>query len=346
MRCPACGQMVSTTSGKIGYSSYASGPFQQLEYRHGTPKNINVASTVTSRSLQSAQKLSTLLISAIVIVTLLLLASGVSLMYYAGIIHPTQLHNQATATAQVLQNASRHTTATAHAHATATVRADKADKKAAAIVAAQATAQVKAAIAMQQNMYARSTSGKPAFSSPLFFESGTDKEGEADWDIYPTKDGGGCAFTGNALHSSVFQANYYAPCIAHGLRIHNFALEIQMAILKGEEGGVIFRSNAHDKNFYSLRLKTDGIYALILTRDDGHTTPLIYEKSPFIKKGNGQANIVTVIARASTIYLYINKHYMGSASDHTYSAGAIGVLAIDRQDGTDVAFNNLRLWKL
>ncbi|GER88523.1 hypothetical protein KDW_26850 [Dictyobacter vulcani] len=282
-----------------------------------------------------------MLIAAIIMLTLLLAISGASLMYYAGVIHPARMHTQATATALVRQITNHHATATAAVHNNSTaIAGKKTASKATAIAHAQATTYARASDSSQQKLYVQSTRGKPTFSSPLFFDTGD------NWDIYPTKDGGGCTFTDNALHSSVFQDSYYAPCIAHDLHVQNFALEIQMTILKGEEGGVIFRSNANDKNFYSFRLRCDGTYGLILTRDDGHTTPLVYDKNTLIKNGNGKTNIVTIIARANIIYLYINKHYVGSASDNTYRAGSIGVLAVDRQKGTDVAFNNLRLWKL
>ena len=112
------------------------------------------------------------------------------------------------------------------------------------------------------------------------------------------------------------------------------------------KAGSFSARNSHDSDFYSFRVRTDGTYGLILTQNDGHTTPLVYDKSDLIKTGIGHPNIITIIAQGNIFYLYMNKHYVGSASNSSYSAGSIGVMAVDRKDKTDVAFNNLRVWKL
>lgn len=362
-RCPRCQHSIVITP---GYSSYqlihtdapttppseesAEGktpehqPIQPIhairDHAVRQPNAMSLATTALVRPRQpsSHDKTTSALIFAIILVlTLLLIVSGASLLYYAGIVHPEQLKEQAIQTVVAIKAANTHATATVQRQATTTAIAQA---KVSVTANAQATIQAKATVTALQDIYAQSTAGQPTLDASFFFEN------TFNWDIYPTQDGGGCAFNANALHSSVFQANYYAPCIAHATNVRDFALEIQMTIEKGDEGGVIFRSNNHDKNFYSFRLKRDGIYGLILSKNDGQTTPLIYDKSDFIRTGTGQTNLLTVIARNSNIYLYINKHYVGSASDSTYRSGAIGVMAVDRKNGTDIAFNNLRIWKL
>lgn len=296
------------------------------------------------QALKKRKIFSYLIITVISILTLILLACVAGTFYYTKIAHPTQLHAQSTVTSQNMQRANSHNIAVANANATkSAVAQNKATAKASVHSTAQAqhsVAQVQATATSLQNLYTRSTSGPPALDTPLFFNS------SAQWDIYPTKDGGGCAFSANALHSRAFQTNYYSPCIAHATSFQNFVLQIQMTIIKGDEGGIIFRSNSHDQDFYSFRMRNDGTYGLILTQNDGHTTPLIYDQSNLIKTGDGQTNTVTIIAQGNIFYLYMNKHYVGSASDSTYSTGSIGIMAVDRKNQTDVAFNNLRIWKL
>lgn len=285
-----------------------------------------------------------IIITAILILTILLIICAAGMFYYTEISHPAQLHAQATVTSQNTQRASSYSTTVAHSAATkVAISQHKATAKAVAhstVQAQHSIAQVQATSTSLQNLYLRSTSGHPTLATPLLYNS------SAKWDIYPTKDGGGCAFSQNSLHSRAFQTNYYSPCIAHATSFHNFALEIQMTIIKGDEGGIIFRSNSHDQDFYSFRVRNDGTYGLILTQNDGHTTPLIYDQSNLIKTGNGQTNVITIIAQGNIFYLYMNKHYVGSASDNTYSNGSIGIMAVDRKNKTDVAFNDLRIWKL
>jgi hypothetical protein len=55
---------------------------------------------------------------------------------------------------------------------------------------------------------------------------------------------------------------------------------------------------------------------------------------------------LTVIAQGNNIYLYINKQFVGSASDGTYGSGEIGFFASDTNNATDVAFSNARVWAL
>jgi len=281
-----------------------------------------------------------IIVTAILFSTILLVISTAGIFYYTEVSYPAQLRAQATATSQQIQRENIHNTAIARIHATKLASTPhKAMAKAATQTPhKQSTAQA-TSIALQ-NLYTQSTSGHPILDTSLFYNS------SAKWDIYPTQNGGGCAFTANALHSKALQANYYSPCIAHATNFHNFALEIQMTIMNGDEGGIIFRSNSHDQDFYSVRVRSDGTYGLLLTRNDGYTTPLIYDQSNLIKTGSGHTNTITIIARGDIFYLYMNKHYVGSASDSTYSSGSIGVMAVDRKNQTDVAFNNLRIWKL
>ena len=119
-----------------------------------------------------------------------------------------------------------------------------------------------------------------------------------------------------------------------------------MTILKGDEGGLIFRANDMNSKFYYFRIGRDGIYSLNISKDDKHSTPIAFDTSAAIKRGVGQTNVVTVIAKGPTIYLYINKHYVSSTTDKSYNAGKIGVFAGDNRNATDVAFNNARVWQL
>jgi hypothetical protein len=60
-----------------------------------------------------------------------------------------------------------------------------------------------------------------------------------------------------------------------------------------------------------------------------------------------QSNLLTVIARGSTIYLYVNQQYLTSISDNTSSSGEIGVFGENTGGGhVDVAFSKIQVWKL
>jgi hypothetical protein len=264
----------------------------------------------------------------LIIVALLMMFSGVALIYYATTTRPSQLRAQATATVQTIVTAQSQATTTAQvqAHATATAQA-------------HATATAQAQAQKLQNIYNTATSGPPTLSSTLTAQDG------ANWSNYNAVSGGGCAFTGNALHASVFQSHTYVPCFAQISNFSNFAFQVQMTILQGDGGGLVFRANNANVQLYLLRISHDGLFGVSVSRDRKTITPILDDTSAAIKTG-AQTNLVTVIARNSTISIYINKEFADTITDTTYSAGEIGVFAYDNTQSTDVAFNNANVWTL
>jgi|SRR5579859_1304881 len=69
--------------------------------------------------------------------------------------------------------------------------------------------------------------------------------------------------------------------------------------------------------------------------------------SSAINTGLNQLNLLTVIARGSTFYLYVNKQYLTSVDDSASSIGAIGVFGENVSGGqVDMAFSEIQVWKL
>ena len=267
------------------------------------------------------------------IMAAVMILGGLGLIFYTAVLHPAQLRADATATVQTLQTntaiANGHATATAQAYANATATAQT-----------QATAQAQATLTAQQNFYTQSTGGTPTLNSPLSYQDA------ANWEVYNTTDGGGCGFNGGAFHSSVPTKGYYVACFARATNYSNFAFQVQMTILKGDEGGVLFRANPTGYQYYFLIISRSGTYSLYLSKDKQHNLSIAGDKSSAIKTAVGQANLVTVIAKGGTISLYINKQFVGSVNDSTFSAGQIGILSSDNTNSTEVAFNNALVWKL
>ena len=267
------------------------------------------------------------------IMAVIMILGGLGLILYTAVLHPAQLRADATATVQTQQT----NTAIANAHATGTVQAYT---NATATAQAQATVQAQATATALQNFYNQSTSGTPALNSPLSYQD------SANWEVYNTVDGGGCGFTGGSFHSSVPSKGYYVACFARTTNFSNFAFQVQMTILKGDEGGILFRANPTSYQYYFLIISRSGAYSLYLSKDKQHNLSIAGDNSAAIKTAVGQANLVTAIAKGGTIYLYINKQFVGSVNDSTFGAGQIGVLSSDNTNSTDVAFNNAQVWKL
>ncbi len=258
----------------------------------------------------------------LVVLAGLVILSGIALFFYTEVARPAQLHANETATAQVV---SFYATGTAQVTATAQVKA---------------TVRAKATATAIQSVYAGATNGTPAFSSSLAAQD------DGNWDVYQAVGGGGCSFTNGALHSTILKKSFYVPCFAQATSFSNFALEAQMTITKGDEGGLIFRADDAASKFYYFRVGRDGYYGLNVSKNDKSSTSLIYDTSSAIKTGAGQTNLLSVVARGKNIYLYINQQFVASTSDSSYSSGAIGVFAGNNGNNTDVAFSNVRVWTL
>ena len=85
--------------------------------------------------------------------------------------------------------------------------------------------------------------------------------------------------------------------------------------------------------------------------DDAHGTSqsFIAGGSDIIHGGLNQSNIVTVVVRGNAFYVYVNKQFIASANDDSYTSGSIGFMA--RSDNysnqaTEAVFSNVQVWKL
>ncbi len=288
---------------------------------------------------QAKKGLSRSVIALILILALLLIFSGVGLIYYSVVARPAQLHAQATATAQTILANNAHATNVANTQATGTAVVNA---NATATVQAQATAQVQATATALQAIYTQATQGAPTLSSSLAAQDNN------NWDVNDTTDGGGCGFNAGTYHSTLFSKNFYFPCFARVSNFSNFAFQVQMTINQGDEGGLVFRSNSNTDaaQYYLFSITQMGGYRLVVSKDSTHSTSLAEDSSTAIKTGTGQLNTLAVVAKGSTLYLYINKQYVGSASDSTYSSGVLGVFASNASKTTDVSFSNAQVWTL
>jgi len=288
---------------------------------------------------QARRKLSRGIIALILILVLLLVSSGFGLIYYSTVARPAQLHAQATTTAQTILTQKAQATAIANTQATGTAVAYS---NATATAQTQATVQAQATGTALQNIYTQATQGTPTLNSPLTAQD------NYNWDVNDTTDGGGCGFNAGTYHSTLFSKNFYFPCFAHATNFSNFVFQVQLTINQGDAGGLVFRSNG-DRDmaqFYLFSIDQKGSYRLEVSKDQTHNMALVEDTSSAIKTGIGQTNVLAVVAKDNILYLYINKQYVGSASDNTYGSGMLGVFASDATANTDVSFSNAQVWVL
>ncbi|HEX6481528.1 MAG TPA: DnaJ C-terminal domain-containing protein [Ktedonobacteraceae bacterium] len=282
----------------------------------------------------------------VLILMLVLLLIGVSLfVYYTGVYQP-QLHAQATATSQtqVAGTTQAQITGTAQANSQGTANAvntAQAIGAASATAGASATAAASATAGSLQNIYTQITSSTPTISDPLSAQDSN------NWDEFPTNSSGGvCGFSGGTYHSSMSTKGFFQPCYSH-ISVNNFALQVQMMIAQGDEGGVVFRANNSNSTFYLFRISASGAYDLYVYVDSqgSHARRLLSGSSGLINTGQ-QSNTITVIARGSNLYFYVNQQYLTSTTDTNYLSGQVALFGESDTNSTDVAFSNLKIWTI
>lgn len=262
-----------------------------------------------------ARRLPPWLIMLLILVAVIVIG-GSALIYYAAIYQPNQLHAQATATAVA------HITGTAQAEATSAAQAN-----------------VTATAAALGNPYTHN--GKLVLSDPL-----NDNSKGYQWAEDPLN----CSFTGGAYHVKAPNPNYFDYCLANASNNNDYAdfvIEVQMQIIKGDGGGITFRHNntATANSDYNFSIYQDGTYSLYMLNNNQFKT-LVDSSNAAIYRGLNQINLLAVVAKGSTITLYVNHQQIASVTDNTFSNGQLGVQAAPISHPTEVVFSNVKVWNL
>jgi zinc-ribbon domain len=185
-----------------------------------------------------------------------------------------------------------------------------------------------------QDLYTQVISQTPTLNDPL-----TNQDSNNWQDLSTLKS---CTFTGGTLHLNGSSAS----CIGESTNFGDFAYQVEVTIIQGTLGGVVFRVDAINQKLYFFGISPNGLYALIY---DGGTNQklLASATSSAIVTGLNQQNMLTVIARGSSLYLYINKQYVSTLTDSSSTIGAIGMLVGNSTGGTsDVTYSNAQVWTL
>jgi hypothetical protein len=220
----------------------------------------------------------------------------------------TATANASNATMQAVQNGVSAATATTNAEAMATAQAN-------------ATAAVNANLidpTMQQ----------------LKLHEALNKVSSSGWDT-----NGGCTFAADGYHVLAQAATQL--CIAHNPNFSDFTLQVQMNILKGTGGGVVFRATG--SMAYYFRIGRDGNYGLFACVGSDCSKMLIHGFSSAISQGQRDANILAVVAKGNHFELYVNDVRINEAYDSSSLHGQIGVVV---EASSEAVFSGLNVWTM
>lgn len=206
----------------------------------------------------------------------------------------------------------------------------------------QPTSTIKLSATTAQKLYDTTTGGSPVMNEGL---GAPDNYG---WD-HQAQANTSCTFAGGAYHAQA-KPGYFSPCYASATNFVDLLLQVQMTVVSGHSGGIVFRADATKDYEYQFRISTDGTYILnkyVVENGKPASKPLLSGSSPAIVKGANQPNLVAILAQGDAIALYVNKKCLGTTNDTTYQQGQIGVYVdSDPSSVVDAAFTKLQVWKL
>ena len=168
------------------------------------------------------------------------------------------------------------------------------------------------------------------------------------WDTSTNQNNATCAFTPGGYQSSQPLNNNFHACFAINTNFINFVYEVQMTIVSGQAGGIIFRANQANSTFYYFRVGQDGSYNLWAFKDKFIENALLLASgmTPAIHTGYNQPNLVAVAAQGASLALYVNHQLVTSVNDSSYSHGQIGVVAYNQGSIAQAVYSNARVWTL
>lgn len=127
-----------------------------------------------------------------------------------------------------------------------------------------------------------------------------------------------------------------------------------MTITQGDCGGVLFRGDYANGNFYYLRICQKKLGSYILNRCTNNCTSgsrsqdLAGDTSPNFnaKVGYGQPNTIGIVADDTSITFYLNSQKLTTVQENFYTSGQLGLAAESVDNSTQVAFKDARVWTL
>jgi hypothetical protein len=264
------------------------------------------------------QKLSASMAALLAILACFLLSAGL-LAYYVTSYRPNEFHAQATTVARDFITAQARATYQGNLNAS---------------MSATATSR------LNQSLYLKTVSSQPILNDPL------NQANDSYWE-QGSAPNAQCSFTRGAYHAQISSVEQFYPCMLQSNALSDFALQVNMTLIKGEAGGIIFHltNNVSSYNAYLFTVTLGGSYSLLLLHE-GQLKALTQGYSQAINNLLNAPNQLMVISRGNTFLLFVNGQLVDNVSDSTLPSGGIGVFAFAGLDPTDAAFNDALVWKL
>lgn len=197
-----------------------------------------------------------------------------------------------------------------------------------------ATPDLTATSTVSDQLYRSATSGTPSFSSSL---AGPDSN---RWQVTVSATGS-CAFADGFYQVISQRVGTDMPCLEQAKPFANFAFQVDITIVNGDYGGITVQTDQHVVYFFLLGI--DQSYKFDATNDPD---ALASGLSPVIYSAANKSNRLTLIARGSRLFLYINQQFIQEVTLASDLQGLVGLSAEADFHPTEVDFSEAQLWVL
>ena len=188
-------------------------------------------------------------------------------------------------------------------------------------------------------LYAQVTSQTPDLTDSMTSTSDT------SWFLY-TGSTYGCAIQTDGLHVHVNDSERSFYCLNNETDAGDIAFRVQMHLLSGEGGGLVFRAS-NGQGDYVFELSQDGSCHVFLSKDASSApTTLTSGTASSANQGADSLNSLTLIEKGSQYYFYVNGQYAIHMQDATLTDGEVGVFADDYNTPAEAVYTDAEIWDL
>jgi hypothetical protein len=132
---------------------------------------------------------------------------------------------------------------------------------------------------------------------------------------------------------------YFHSCLALSTHFSNFAFEVQMNLISGTAGGIVFNADRATTHLYYFTIDRNGAYLLKAYYDKaGNGTILAHGSGVSF----GGTVLIGVVEQGTAISLYVNQRLVQQVNNGLAGQGQLGVVVYEGE----AMFSNARAWVL
>jgi outer membrane lipoprotein-sorting protein len=170
------------------------------------------------------------------------------------------------------------------------------------------------------------------------------------WDTHTYPSSGSCQFAPDGYHVAA-AAHYAMICANPRLDWPDFAVQVEMTFIKGtatDWGAINFRGVGTGDFSYQFDVSANSHYDLTRCEASNCSHTLVVGVATQFHQGLRQTNTLGVVARGSSIAIYLNHILLQNVTDSRFSQGFIGLYCGANNDGVpaEVVYQNFQAWVL